>query len=157
MVSGMASTRVKTSVTVDWNDHVEARKLGINVSDLVRTALRQRIEEAHLDTVIDGYAAAFSEWDETSFDHLAGDGLNETKPPVDRKKRVVASASRKSVLLRRRRNTEREGHGETCGEAMCILLTLNRLEARRQTKLGRSYWSATMRRSRRSTDSVVAS
>ena len=85
---------VKTSVTVEWTDLVEARKLGINVSELVRTALRQRIEGAQLDTLIDGYAAAFSEWDETSFDHLAGDGLGERKRPAARKKRPVASASK---------------------------------------------------------------
>lgn len=68
---------VKTSVTLPLADLERARELGINVSELTREALRRRLDEEALDQEIDAYAAAFAEWDETEFDHLAGDGLSD--------------------------------------------------------------------------------
>jgi post-segregation antitoxin (ccd killing protein) len=71
-------TMVKTSVTLPADDLEQARKLGINVSEVARRALRQRLDDERLDEEIDGYASAFAEWDETDYDQLAGDGLAES-------------------------------------------------------------------------------
>lgn len=67
---------VKTSVSLPYDDLERARQLGINVSELARRALRKRLDDETLDREIDSYAAAFAEWDETEYDHLAGDGLD---------------------------------------------------------------------------------
>ena len=75
MLCGMAPAMVKTSVTVPRADLERAQQLGINVSAVVRDALRARLRDEQLDREIDAYAAAFAEWDETSWDHLAADGL----------------------------------------------------------------------------------
>jgi post-segregation antitoxin (ccd killing protein) len=75
MMSGMSSAMVKTSVTVPEDDLREAKRLRISLSQLLRDALRERLREERLDREIDGYAAAFAEWDESEWDHLAGDGL----------------------------------------------------------------------------------
>ena len=72
----MSSTSmVKTSVTVPNEDLRAAKRLGINVSALVRDALRTRLRDESLDQEIAEYAAAFAEWDESDWDHLAGEGL----------------------------------------------------------------------------------
>ena len=72
----MTSARmVKTSVTVPQADLRAAKRLGINVSALVRDALRTRLRDENLDREIAEYAAAFAEWDESDWDHLAGEGL----------------------------------------------------------------------------------
>ena len=75
MIGGMASTMVKTSVTVLREDLAEAHRLGINVSELVRDALRARLREEEFEGEVNGYVAAFADWDERPFDHLAGEGL----------------------------------------------------------------------------------
>ena len=76
MLGGMSSTSmVKTSVTVPEADLREAKRLRIDVSALVREALRTRLRDEGLDQEITDYAATFAEWDESSWDHLAGDGL----------------------------------------------------------------------------------
>ena len=76
MLYGMTSARmVKTSVTVPQADLRAAKRLGINVSALVRDALRTRLRDENLDREIAEYAAAFAEWDESDWDHLAGEGL----------------------------------------------------------------------------------
>jgi hypothetical protein len=41
-----------------------------------RNALRKRLDDEQLDQEIDGYAAAYAEWNEAEYDHLAGDGLD---------------------------------------------------------------------------------
>lgn len=66
---------VKTSVTLPADDLERARELGINVSELVRQALRKRLDDEALDQETEAYAAAFADWDETGFDHLAADGV----------------------------------------------------------------------------------
>lgn len=66
---------VKTSVTLPVDDLKRARELDINVSELTRAALRQRLDEELLDQQVEGYAEAFAEWDETDWNHLAADGL----------------------------------------------------------------------------------
>ena len=71
----MSGTMVKTSVTLPRTDLERAHELGINVSELARNALRKRLDDEQLDQEIDGYAAAYAEWDEAEYDHLAGDGL----------------------------------------------------------------------------------
>jgi post-segregation antitoxin (ccd killing protein) len=68
---------VKTSVTLPVGDLERARALGINVSELARRALRRRLDDESLDQEIDAYATAFAEWDESEYDHLAGDGLDD--------------------------------------------------------------------------------
>ena len=76
MLYGMSSTSmVKTSVTVPEEDLRAAKRLKINVSALVRDALRTRLRDESLDQEIAEYAAAFVEWDESAWDHLAGEGL----------------------------------------------------------------------------------
>jgi post-segregation antitoxin (ccd killing protein) len=71
----MASPRlVKTSVSVSADDLDRARELGINVSELVRAALRRRLAEEDLERDVDGYRLAFEEWDESGWDHLAAEG-----------------------------------------------------------------------------------
>lgn len=76
MLYGMSSTNmVKTSVTVPEEDLRAAKRLRINVSALVRDALRTRLRDESLDREIAEYAAAFAEWDESDWDHLAGEGL----------------------------------------------------------------------------------
>lgn len=75
MIGGMASSMVKTSVTVLREDLAEAHRLGINVSELVRDALRARLREEEFEGEVSGYVAAFADWDERAFDHLAGEGL----------------------------------------------------------------------------------
>ena len=67
----------KTSVSLPVDDLERARELGINVSELARRALRKRLDDEVLDQEIDGYAAAFAEWDEADYDRLAGDGLGD--------------------------------------------------------------------------------
>ena len=69
------TSMVKTSVTVPQEDLRAARRLKINVSALVRDALRARLRDESLDQEIAGYATAFAEWDEAGWDHLAGEGL----------------------------------------------------------------------------------
>jgi post-segregation antitoxin (ccd killing protein) len=71
------TTMVKTSVSLPHDDLERARELGINVSELARQALRKRLDDEALDREIDAYAAAFTEWDEAEYDHLAGDGLGD--------------------------------------------------------------------------------
>ena len=72
----MSSTSmVKTSVTVPEEDLRAAKRLRINVSALVRDALRTRLRDESLDREIAEYAAAFAEWDESGWDHLVGEGL----------------------------------------------------------------------------------
>ena len=66
---------VKTSVTIPADDLERARQLGINVSELARDALWKRLHDEALDQETDAYAAAFADWDETGFDHLAADGI----------------------------------------------------------------------------------
>ena len=66
---------VKTSVTVPEEDLRAAKRLGINVSALVRDALRTCLRDESLDQEIAEYATAFAEWDESNWDHLAGEGL----------------------------------------------------------------------------------
>lgn len=66
---------IKTSISLPSGDVERARELGINVSELARTALRKRLTDEALDQEIDAYAAAFDEWDETDYDGLASDGL----------------------------------------------------------------------------------
>lgn len=67
---------VKTSVSLPVADLERARKLGINVSELARQALRRRLDDEALDEQVDGYAAAFAEWDESAYDQLVGDGVD---------------------------------------------------------------------------------
>ena len=72
----MSSTSmIKTSVTISQEDLRSAKRLGINVSSLVRDALRTRLRDESLDQEIGDYAAAFAEWDESDWDHLAGEGV----------------------------------------------------------------------------------
>ena len=66
---------VKTSVTVPRRDLEAARRLGINVSQLAREALHERLADVYLEKGIAEYAAAFADWDEREWDHLAGNGL----------------------------------------------------------------------------------
>ena len=66
---------VKTSVTIPRDDLEAARRLGINVSELTRAALRARLDEQEFEKQVEGYLAAFDEWDEEAFDHLAGEGI----------------------------------------------------------------------------------
>jgi post-segregation antitoxin (ccd killing protein) len=73
----MSSTMVKTSVSLPQDDLDQARALGINVSEVARRALRKRLDDEQLDREIEGYAAAYAEWGETEYDHLAGDGLTD--------------------------------------------------------------------------------
>ena len=76
MLGGMSSTSmVKTSVTVPEADLRAAKRLGINVSALVREALCMRLRDESLDQEVADYASTFAEWDESAWDHLAGDGL----------------------------------------------------------------------------------
>lgn len=70
----MTSTMVKTSVTLPSEDLEAARRLGINISELTRASLRQRLHDEELDGQIKGYCAAFAEWDEQTWDHLAAEG-----------------------------------------------------------------------------------
>jgi post-segregation antitoxin (ccd killing protein) len=70
-------TMVKTSVSIPLDDLERARELGINVSELARRALRKRLDDEALDQEIDAYSAAFAEWDEAKYDHLASDGLGD--------------------------------------------------------------------------------
>lgn len=65
---------VKTSVTLPSEDLDAARRLGINISELTRVSLRKRLHDEELDSQIEGYAAAFAEWDEPAWDHLASEG-----------------------------------------------------------------------------------
>ncbi len=67
---------VKTSVTISRVDLAEARRLGINVSEVARTALAARLAEETLERQVVEYIEAFSEWDESPWDHLAGEGLS---------------------------------------------------------------------------------
>ena len=76
----MSSTMVKTSVTVPTEDLAAAHRLGINVSALVRDALRARLRDETLEREIEGYEAAFSEWNEGDWDYVAGDGLAVAGP-----------------------------------------------------------------------------
>ena len=69
---------VKTSVSLPLDDLEHARKLGINVSELVRQALRKRLDDEALDEEIDGYSTAFNEWSEADYDALASDGLTDS-------------------------------------------------------------------------------
>lgn len=71
----MSGIMVKTSVTLPRIDLQRAHELGINVSELARSALRKRLDDEQLDQEIGGYAAAYAEWDEAEYDHLSGDGL----------------------------------------------------------------------------------
>ena len=71
-----ASNMVKTSVTVPEDDLRAARHLNINVSAVLRAALRARLRDEHLDRDVAGYTEAFAEWDDTDWDHVAGDGLD---------------------------------------------------------------------------------
>ena len=75
---------VKTSVTLPADDLERARELGINVSELVRQALRKRLDDEALDQETEAYAAAFADWDETGFDHLAADGVGTGSDGVNR-------------------------------------------------------------------------
>ena len=75
----MASiSMIKTSVTVPEADLRAAKRLSINVSALVRDALRERLREETLDQEITEYGAAFAEWDESDWDHLASEGHEST-------------------------------------------------------------------------------
>lgn len=70
----MTSVMIKTSVTIARNDLAMAHHLGINVSEVARTALSQRLREHLMEQEVGAYAAAFAEWDEQLWDHLAADG-----------------------------------------------------------------------------------
>ncbi len=72
----MSILMVKSSVTLPRDDLAEAKRLGINVSALAQAALRARLREEHLEQEILGYVAAYDEWDERPWDHVAGDGLS---------------------------------------------------------------------------------
>jgi post-segregation antitoxin (ccd killing protein) len=76
MIGGMTSTMTKTSVTIARADLEMASRLGINVSEVARTALRQRLREQLLEQEVDAYTQAFAEWDEGPWDHLAGDDVD---------------------------------------------------------------------------------
>ena len=62
---------VKTSVTVAIADLAAARRLGVNVSALVREALRTRLRDEVLDQEVEAYSTAFSNWNEGDWDHLS--------------------------------------------------------------------------------------
>ena len=68
---------VKTSVSLPADDLERARELGINVSDVVRQALRKRLDDEELDREIDAYAAAFEEWTDPAWNATAGDGISD--------------------------------------------------------------------------------
>ena len=71
----MTSVMIKTSVTIARDDLALAHHLGINVSDVARTALSQRLREHVMEQEVGAYAAAFAEWDEQPWNHLAADAL----------------------------------------------------------------------------------
>lgn len=71
----MSTLMVKTSVSVPRAELAAAQALGINISELVRSALRRRLREESLQQEVDGYGVAFAEWDNTKWDALTGDGL----------------------------------------------------------------------------------
>lgn len=52
-----------------------AQRLGVNVSQLTREALHERLADTYLEQGIAENAAAFAEWDEREWDHLVGDGF----------------------------------------------------------------------------------
>lgn len=75
----MTSTMMKTSVTIARADLEMANHLGINVSEVARTALSQRLRDHILEQEVNAYTAAFADWDEGPWDHLAADGLRTTE------------------------------------------------------------------------------
>ncbi len=56
-------------------DLAAARRLGVNVSALLREALGTRLREEVLDQEVEAYSRAFSNWNEGDWDHLSAEGL----------------------------------------------------------------------------------
>jgi post-segregation antitoxin (ccd killing protein) len=70
-------TMTKTSVTLPQEDLEEAQRRGVNVSAVVRRALREHLNELVDEQRVKGYAAAFVEsaGDQALWDATAGDGI----------------------------------------------------------------------------------
>ena len=68
---------VKTSVTLPREDLEEAQRRGVNVSAVVRAALREHLNELIAEEEVAAYRAAFAESAETDamWDRTAGDGI----------------------------------------------------------------------------------
>ena len=71
---------VKTSVTLPREDLAEAQRRGVNVSAVVRAALREHLNELIDEAEVAAYRAAFAEsaesqamWDQTASDGIDAD------------------------------------------------------------------------------------
>jgi post-segregation antitoxin (ccd killing protein) len=75
------SALVKTSVTVPADLLDRARRAGMNVSQVTRTALERALREAEFETLVEQYDRAFDEWeasgDAADWDRTAADGLDD--------------------------------------------------------------------------------
>jgi post-segregation antitoxin (ccd killing protein) len=74
---------VKTSVSVPGELLARARRAGINVSEVTRTALERSLHEAELEQHVDAYRDAFADWEESgeaaAWDATAADGIDDAR------------------------------------------------------------------------------
>ena len=69
---------VKTSVTLPREDLEEAQRRGVNVSAVVRAALREHLDELVDEEEVAAYEAAFADSaeDDPIWDQTVGDGID---------------------------------------------------------------------------------